>query len=91
MQWNPVLPAVWGPPFWGHIVSSDLVHWQRLPPALVPDTDYDDDGCFSGSATLVNGTPMLFYTGTLNPFKKPGVCCAYPQIMHLMAGSHLPS
>ncbi len=63
LQWNPVLPAVWGPPYWGHIVSSDLVHWQRLPPALVPDTEYDEDGCFSGSTTLVDGVPMIFYTG----------------------------
>lgn len=42
-----------------------MVHWQRMPPALVPDTDYDYDGVFSGSATLLDdGTPILFYTGS---------------------------
>lgn len=57
------LAAIWGAPNWGHVVSSDLAHWQNLPPALVPDTSYDNQGVFSGSATVVNGTPILLYTG----------------------------
>ena len=45
-------------------MSTDLVHWERLPPALIPDTEYDYDGVFSGSATIVeDGTPYLFFTG----------------------------
>jgi len=55
--------AIWGPPSWGHVVSSDLAHWQWLPIALEPDTTYDNNGVFSGSATVVNGTPILLYTG----------------------------
>lgn len=55
--------AVWGAPTWGHVVSSDLAHWQQLPVALQPDTVYDNNGVFSGSATVVNGTPILLYTG----------------------------
>ncbi|DBB18751.1 hypothetical protein WJX82_009075 [Trebouxia sp. C0006] len=58
--------AIWGPPSWGHVVSSDLAHWQRLPTALEPDTPYDNNGVFSGSATVVNGTPILLYTGVDN-------------------------
>lgn len=34
---------------WDHVVSTDLVHWRKLPPALVPTPDwYDADGAFSG-------------------------------------------
>lgn len=55
--------AIWGIPSWGHVVSSDLAHWQRLPSALVPDMTHDNNGVFSGSATVVNGTPILLYTG----------------------------
>ena len=45
------------------MVSSDLAHWQQLPIALLPDTVYDNNGVFSGSTTVVNGTPILLYTG----------------------------
>ena len=57
----------------GHIVSTDLVHWERQPPALVPDTEYDYDGVFSGSATILeDGTPYLFFTG--RQILKPSSC-----------------
>lgn len=50
---------------WGHSISTDLVHWQRLPHAIVPTPDtFDADGCFSGCATIdTDGTPVLLYTG----------------------------
>ena len=40
----------WGPMHWGHVKSKDLIRWERLPAALAPDQEYDQNGCFSVSA-----------------------------------------
>ncbi len=47
-QYNPDSP-VWGPMYWGHAVSQDLVNWQHLPIALHPD---EYGMIFSGSAVV---------------------------------------
>lgn len=63
-QYNPYKPF-WGRMHWGHVVSSDLLHWTYMPAALAPDQLYDDgNGCFSGSAqTLDDGRQIILYTG----------------------------
>lgn len=61
-QYNPFKPF-WGPTYWGHAVSKDLVKWEHLPIALAPDEDYDRNGCFSGSAIEIDGKLYLMYTG----------------------------
>lgn len=61
-QFNPY-DSVWGPMHWGHAKSKDLLHWEHLPVALVPDQDYDKDGCFSGSAIVKDDILWLMYTG----------------------------
>ena len=48
---------------WGHARTRDLVHWEHLPIALYPDSPFDKDGIYSGSAFDLNGVPTLFYTG----------------------------
>ena len=53
----------WGPMHWGHVVSSDLLHWKHLPIALTPGDTFDKDGCFSGSSLVVNDRLYIFYTG----------------------------
>lgn len=61
-QYNPKEPK-WGSMHWGHAVSEDLIHWEKLPIALKPDMLYEDDGgCFSGSAIEKDGIMYLFYT-----------------------------
>jgi beta-fructofuranosidase len=47
-----------------------MVHWIRLPIALVPDQPYDINGVWTGSTTLVNGTPVIIYTGISNENKE---------------------
>jgi Glycosyl hydrolases family 32 N-terminal domain len=50
---------------WGHAISSDMVHWEHLPPALRPTPgQLDADGCFSGCCTVDEaGVPTIMYTG----------------------------
>ena len=71
-QYHPY-DSHWGPMHWGHAVSSDLLHWRYLPAALAPDTDYDRDGCFSGSAvSLDDGRHLLMYTGVVKETQPDG-------------------
>ncbi|MFE7083367.1 glycoside hydrolase family 32 protein [Priestia megaterium] len=63
-QHHPYSPE-WGPMFWGHIKSKDLVFWEHCPIALAPNEKYDQDGCFSGSAIEKDGLFYLLYTGNV--------------------------
>ena len=50
---------------WGHARSRDLVHWECLPPALLPDKENGSVLDASGSAAFDdNGQPMLFFAKT---------------------------
>lgn len=43
----------WGDMYWGHARSTDLVHWENLPIALVPDRQNGETGyMWSGSALV---------------------------------------
>ncbi|QNI31014.1 glycoside hydrolase family 32 protein [Alloacidobacterium dinghuense] len=62
-QYNPHA-AMWGDMHWAHSMSPDMVHWQHLPMALAPTKGGpDEEGCFSGSAVVLNGVPTFLYTG----------------------------
>lgn len=63
-QWNP-LGCDHRYKCWGHWSSADLVHWQHEPMALMPDEEYDRNGCYSGSAVDNNGVLTLCYTGNV--------------------------
>ncbi len=65
--------ARWGLMHWGHAVSEDLLHWTYLPVALAADSEFDKDGCFSGSAaTLPDGRQLLMYTGVVLEIQSDG-------------------
>ncbi len=62
-QYSPVL-SNFGTKYWGHAVSTDLVHWRNLGIALAPTPGgADKNGCWSGSAVIHHGVPTLIYTG----------------------------
>lgn len=63
-QWNP-LACDHTFKCWAHWSSIDLLHWQHEPIALMPDEEYDRNGCYSGSAVDNNGTLTLCYTGNV--------------------------
>lgn len=58
--------AKWGPMHWGHAKSKDLINWEHLPIAIAPSEDYDQKGCFSGSAIEIDEKLYIMYTGIPN-------------------------
>ena len=60
-QYNPY-DAVWGPMHWGHQTTDDFVKWNLEDVALAPDKDYDQNGCFSGTAINIDDKLYLAYT-----------------------------
>lgn len=88
-QYNPCLPS-WGNMHWGHSVSTDLIHYEELEPALFPD---ELGTMFSGSAIVdvknltnlkenENDVILLYYTAAggsskLSAGKSFTQCLAY--------------
>jgi len=62
-QHNPVAPDNRTPMHWAHAESVDLLRWNHLPIALVPDKPFDIGGCWSGSAAEDEGRLHLVYSG----------------------------
>ena len=72
---HPVFPG--SEAHWGHTTSTDLVHWTDLPYALVPETDYDRHGIWSGHGVDDDGVATLIYTGKAHP----GTCRTDPGVV----------
>jgi len=52
---------------WGHISSTDLVHWQPEPIALVNRPgELDAYGCWSGCGVDDTGVPIAVYSGVVD-------------------------
>jgi beta-fructofuranosidase len=67
---------------WGHLVSSDLVNWTRLPDAITPsDIEAPDSGsCATGAIFEHAGRFYLYYTGrhfTRQGKKREVICQAF--------------
>jgi len=71
-QYHPYGMA-FGPIHWGHVKTRDFLKWEYLPCALAPDTEYDSQGCFSGSAIEWEGKHVLAYTGVKNTLDRNSV------------------
>ncbi|URE13744.1 Cell wall invertase [Musa troglodytarum] len=62
-----------------HSVSTDLINWVALEPAIYPSKPFDIKGCWSGSATILPGNkPLILYTG-LDPRERQVQNIAYPK------------
>ncbi|WP_160300710.1 glycoside hydrolase family 32 protein [Kiritimatiella glycovorans] len=68
-------------PVMGHKRSTDLIHWEELPPACVPSFAHGETAVWSGSAILgPDGRCHLYYTSVgparptaCNPYQGHGV------------------
>jgi hypothetical protein len=60
---------------WDHVVSTDLVHWKRLPSPVRPDKNpqhwYDAKGSFDGSAAILPGKGPVILVDNIGPFTPP--------------------
>jgi beta-fructofuranosidase len=96
-QLNPFAPR-WGDIHWGHAKSPDLVHWEHLPIALVPDYERGERHCFSGCCVNNDGTPTIFYTsiggllGSINVWRGAQQRKAYGDsaLVHWERAGHIP-
>nr|XP_016468329.1 PREDICTED: beta-fructofuranosidase, insoluble isoenzyme 1-like [Nicotiana tabacum] len=62
--------SVWGNIVWAHSVSTDLINWIPLEPAIYPSKVFDKYGTWSGSATILPGNkPIILYTGIVDSNK----------------------
>ena len=67
-QFYPMGP-VHGVKSWAHVSSKNLVDWKTEGIALLPDSDYDQHGVYSGSGIVVDDELVLAYTGNVRDSK----------------------
>lgn len=50
---------------WGHVTTKDFIHYQVEEPVNFPDTRWDANGAYSGSAFVKENTIYIYYTGNV--------------------------
>ena len=50
---------------WGHVTTKDFIHYEVQEPAIYPDTDWDQNGAYSGCTFQEKGTMYVYYTGNV--------------------------
>ena len=50
---------------WGHVTTRDFIHYQVQEPVNFPDTRWDANGTYSGSAFVKENTIYIYYTGNV--------------------------
>jgi beta-fructofuranosidase len=64
LQYNDA--PVSGVKLWAHATSPDMIHWRRQTITLAPTPGGPDaDGCWTGTAAVVDGKPAFLYTGVV--------------------------
>lgn len=63
--------------YWGHARTKDFITWEELPVALTPETNYDVNGCWSGTAIVKDDTLYLFYASITAETRDQTVSVAY--------------
>ena len=61
-QWFPLGP-VHGLKHWYHLKTRDFVDYIDLGVAMYPDTELDQDGCYTGVTVRRNEEWIIYYTG----------------------------
>lgn len=68
-QYTPFY-AGWGTKLWGHYTTEDWINYKEEEPFLFPDTRWDKDGVYSGSALVKDNGIHFFYTGNVKLWDK---------------------
>lgn len=66
-QYCPNFEVPWQEPMhWGHARTKNFIDFEYLPIALYPDKEYDNGGCWSGTAIVKDDVLYLFYASVHN-------------------------
>ena len=77
-QHAPDYEVPWKQPMhWGHARTKDFLDFEELPVALYPDSEYDSNGCWSGTAIVKDDTLYLLYASVVGKDNIQTVSVAY--------------